>query len=113
MSPAAADCDAVAVRKGADNCSANQLDLLDWINTDPAARQRLRQAGIDHKEAWKLSHEQLGYLGGREATTESLAQAKRSLNAMDVVGVTESMGTTLVLFSERCASPRQIPSPRK
>ena len=50
------------------------------------------------QESWKLSHEALGHLGGnmgfggnlggREATVQSLQSARRTLDAIDVVGVT-------------------------
>ena len=42
----------------------------------------------------------LGHLGDREANAASLAQAKATLDAIDVIGITEHMEASLVLFSK-------------
>ena len=41
----------------------------------------------------------LGHMGDRQASAASLAQAKATLDAIDVVGITERMEASLVLFS--------------
>ena len=56
-----------------------------------------------------MSHEVLGYTGAHspnwEASEATLHEAKRTLDAMTVVGITERMDETMVLFSEEWRLP--------
>ena len=56
-----------------------------------------------------MSHEVLGYTGAHapswEASEAALQAAKRTLDAMTVVGITERMDETMVLFSEEWQLP--------
>jgi hypothetical protein len=47
----------------------------------------------------------LGYLGDYNHSEESLRKARRTLDALDVVGITERMDETMVLYAERWAIP--------
>lgn len=97
-------CAEEAIKLGLRGCAAVELDLVSWLFADPTD---LRERKLLYKTPWKVSHEVLGYLGsyaGAEpsgaTSASSLEEAKRTLDAVGVVGITERMDESLVLFSE-------------
>ena len=52
--------------------------------------------GLQRGAEWKVSYEVLGYLGDGNWSETSLRQAELTLDAMDVVGITERMDETMV-----------------
>ena len=50
---------------------------------------------------WQATHEVLAYLGDHNSTAASLRHAKRTIDAIDVVGITERMDETMVLCERR------------
>ena len=52
-----------------------------------------------------MAYEVLGHLGDGNFSARSLKAASRTLDAIDVVGITERMDETVVLFAERWRLP--------
>ena len=92
-----------AARLGRTSCAALDYELVDWLYSSQAASTRSVVGSAD----WQATHEILGYLGDDNHTSSAAAleQAKRTLDALDVVGITERMDETMVLFSERWGLP--------
>ena len=91
-------CAQEARKLGLRGCSAFELDIVRWLFADPEA---LKERKLLHMSPWQISHEVLGYLSSGGATSaSSLKEAERALDAMTVVGITERMDETMVLFSE-------------
>ena len=90
-------------RLGADTeCAAAVLPLLQWLNLSTtwvvrdgrsAAWRPMRIPGTTEAE---IPCEQLRRLGGG-CTAHALAAARRTVDAIDVVGITEHMGASLAL----------------
>ena len=97
----------VRARKlGLRGCSAIELDIVRWLFADPVA---LKERKLLHTPPWAISHEALGYLGsGRATSASSLKEAERAINALTVVGITERMDETMVLFSEGWRLPLPV-----
>ena len=91
-------CAEKAARLGRTSCAALDYELLDWLYSSQAASTRSVVGAAD----WQATHEILGYLGDDNHSTSyaSLRQAQHVLDAIDVVGITERMDETMVLFSE-------------
>ncbi len=95
-------------RLGRQSCVALDLDLVPWLysglhgddgHVSTAARTVVGEAD------WQATHEILAYLGDFNSTETSLRRAQRTIDAIDVVGITERMEETMVLFSERWQLP--------
>ena len=95
-------CQEKALRLGKSGCAALELDLVPWLY---AGHDGTDLGGLVRGSDWKVSYEVLGYLGDGNHTAASLSSAKRTLDGMDVVGITERMDETMVLFSERWELP--------
>ena len=95
-------CAEKAARVGKTGCAALQLDLVPWLY---AGESGADLAGLVRGSEWKVSFEVLGYLGDGNHSARSLELAQRTLDAIDVVGITERMDETMVLFSERWRLP--------
>ena len=95
-------CAEKAERLGKDGCAALQLDLVPWLF---AGAHGTDLSGLVRGSDWKVSYEVLGYLGDGNYTETSLRAAKHTLDAIDVVGITERMDESMVLFSERWQLP--------
>jgi hypothetical protein len=95
-------CQEVAAREGATSCAAIELDLLPWVFH---SAKKTAVGAMVGASGWKATHEVLAHLGDGDSTERSLERAKRTVDAMDVVGITERMDETIVLFSERWQLP--------
>lgn len=95
-------CQEKAARMGKAGCAALELDLLPWLY---AGADGTDLGGLVRGSDWKASHEILGYLGDGNHSEASLEVAKHTLDAIDVVGITERMDETMVLFSEHWRLP--------
>ena len=94
-------CAEKAVRVGKMGCAAMELDLVPWLYADSSREL----SGLLRGSDVKVSCEVLSYLGDGNCSTVSVTKAKRTLDALDVVGITERMDETMVLFSERWKLP--------
>ena len=95
-------CQEKAVRVGKTGCAALELDLLSWLY---GSESGVNLAGLVRGSDWKVSYEVLGYLGDGNHSEESLRVAMRTVDAIDVVGITERMDESMVLFAERWKLP--------
>lgn len=95
-------CHEKAQRTGKAGCAALELDLIPWLYAGQAGTDL---GGLVRGSDWKVSYEVLGYLGDGNYTQRSLERAQATLDAIDVVGITERMDESMVLFSERWKLP--------
>ena len=96
-------CEEKAKRVGKVGCAAMELDLVPWLYGGQQGGVSLQ--GLVRGSDWKVAYEILGYLGDGNYSEASVRAARRTLDAIDVVGITERMDETMVLFSERWELP--------
>ena len=86
-------------------CAAKEMDIVTWLFAD---EQELERRKLWHREAAMVSHEVLALMSGDHSSAPSeasLATAQKVVETLDVVGITEQMDATMVLFSERWGLP--------
>lgn len=87
-------CASKAARLGKASCAALDLELLPWLYHSPGRGEAVGVAD------WSALYEVLAYLGDHNYTEASLRRAQATIDAIDVVGITERMDETMVLYSE-------------
>ena len=93
-SPASAATAAAASTPSVSSASSSTSSSSSTTSSTSSSSASL--VGLQRGAEWKVSYEVLGYLGDGNWSETSLRQAELTLDAMDVVGITERMDETMV-----------------